>query len=472
MLPIKFFSFKKIFPILIIILFFSFSFISLAATNTGHSESNNSQILFWIALILIIAKISSLIEKLKQPPVLGELLVGILLGNLFLLNINFFKPIQEDEIINFLAELGVVILLFQIGLESNIKEMKKIGLPAFLVALVGVMTPFLLGTYLVGPLFFPGHEFSTYIFLGATLTATSVGITARIFRDFEKLRTKEAQIILGAAVIDDVLGLLILAIVTALVTVGSISLSSIILIIIKALLFLIGAIIIGQAIAPWIGKVFSKIHTGVGMKFTLALSFGLIMAFLASKIGLAPIVGAFAAGLVLDPVHFRFFRDPEIVEEIKEVIKEEDKIFKEKISSIIDKYSHRHVEDLIEPLVFLLVPLFFVVTGMATKIDVFFDPKIIIGALAVTLAAFLGKIASGIAAGKGVDKLIVGVGMVPRGEVGLIFATIGKELGVIPQEIFSAAMVMIILTTLLTSPILAHLLRRKDLKKGNLKTTH
>ena len=415
----------------------------------------------WIAVILLVAKVSGLIERFGQPAVLGELVAGVVLGNLVLIGLNIFELIKSNEIISFLAELGVVILLFQIGLESNIQKMRRVGVRAFLVAIVGVVAPFILGTYIVGPLIFPGLSLSAYLFLGATLTATSVGITARVFKDLKKLQTPEAQIVLGAAVIDDVMGLIILAVVSAIVTVGGVSIGAIGLITGKAILFLVGAIVLGQLFAPKIGRLFSLIHTGSGMKFTLAISFGLVFAFLADAIGLAPIVGAFAAGLVLDPVHFKFFKNPSIVGEIKRSIKTANPETKNQVTEVIERHAEKHIEELIEPVSFLLVPLFFVVTGMGVQLETLFNFKILAIALAITAVAFAGKIVSGLVAGK-VKKSIVGWGMVPRGEVGLIFATIGKELGVVSDTMFSVIIIMVILTTLLTPPILTFILRRSE----------
>jgi Kef-type K+ transport system membrane component KefB len=276
------------------------------------------------------------------------------------------------------------------------------------------------------------------------------------------LQTKEAQIVLGAAVIDDVLGLIILAVVSAIVTVGAVSFGMISWITAKAVLFLAGAIIVGQFSAPYLGKIFAKIHTGVGMKFTLAISFCLVSAYLAQKIGLAPIVGAFAAGLVLDPVHFSYFKDPKVVNDVKECIKEVPAEIKEKIERVIVPHAHRHVEDLIEPIGFFLVPIFFVVTGINVKLETLFNLPILLIALGITLAAFVGKIVSGVVAGK-VNKAIVGFGMIPRGEVGLIFAMIGKSLGIVSDEIFSSVVIMVILSTLLTPPILTYLLRKQKI---------
>ncbi len=412
-----------------------------------------------MVIILVAAKVSSLVEKMGQPSVLGELVIGVVLGNLFLVGLHIFEFIKADPVIYFLAELGVVILLFQIGLESNLAEMKRVGVRAFLVALVGVITPFVLGTYVVGPWLLPGLSNNAYIFLGASLTATSVGITARVFRDLGKLQIAEAQIVLGAAVIDDVMGLIILAVVSAMVTAGAVSLGAISLITAKAVMFLIGAVVIGQLAAPWAGKLFSKIHTGTGMKFTLAISFALLFAYLADLIGLAPIVGAFAAGLILDPVYFKDFNDPEIVEEMRQVAEQAEGEVKEKILKSMQRHAHKHIEDIIEPISYFLVPIFFVYTGMQVKLETMFNLPVLAVALGITVVAFIGKLLAGIAAGK-VNKWLVGFGMVPRGEVGLIFAAIGKGLGVVSDEVFSIIVIMVILTTLLTPPILTVLLKK------------
>lgn len=434
----------------------------------GHEEGGHgahaAMTFLWIAVILIAAKIASLVERFGQPSVLGELVIGVIMGNLFLVGINIFEPIKQNEIITFLAELGVVILLFQIGLESNVQKMKQVGAKAFLVAIIGVIVPFILGTYVIGPWLMPGLSSNAYLFLGAALTATSVGITARVFKDLGKLKIKEAQIVLGAAVIDDVLGLIILAIVSAIATLGAVSLGMIGWIAAKAILFLVAAVVLGQLLAPRINKLFAKIHTGVGMKFALAISFCLIFAYLAQKIGLAPIVGAFAAGLILDPVHFKYFKDPQVVEDVKETVKDAEPGIKEKVLNALKPHAHKHVEDIIEPLGLFLIPIFFIVTGMSVKLETLFNLPVLLVALGITVVAFVGKLVSGLGAGK-VNKALVGWGMVPRGEVGLIFASIGMAIGVISDEVFSVIVIMVIFTTLLTPPILTYILKKQDKKK-------
>jgi len=258
-------------------LLLSLFLVPVAYASGGEGSEKIANAFLWIAVLLLLAKMASLIEKVGQPAVLGELVIGVVLGNLFLVGIGVFEPVKHDEIIKFLAELGVVVLLFQIGLESKLEEMREVGGRALAVATVGVVTPFALG-YFVGMWLMPGLDSNAYLFLGATLTATSVGITGRVFRDLGKLQTKEAQIVLGAAVIDDVMGLIILAVVLAIVTTGAVSVNEISIISMKAILFLVGAIFLGRLLAPWIGGGFSRIHTGIGMKFTIAISFCLIFA--------------------------------------------------------------------------------------------------------------------------------------------------------------------------------------------------
>ena len=418
----------------------------------------------WVAVLLLLAKLAaSLVEKWGQPSVLGELVLGVLLGNLGMVGIQWFEPMKHDLVISFLSELGVVILLFQIGLESNMAQMKSVGTKALLVAIAGVVVPFVLGTYMFGPWIMPGLDPNTYLFLGAALTATSVGITARVFQDLGKLKLKEAQIVLGAAVFDDVFGLIILAIISAIATLGAVSLGTIGWIAAKAFLFLVCAIVIGQFAAGWLGKIFSKIHAGVGMKFTLAISFGLIFAWLAAEIGLAPIIGAFAAGLVLDAVHFKYFKDPHIVSDVKEALKERvDDPTRQAIMRVMNKHSHRHIEDIIEPLGLFFIPLFFVVTGMSVDLHTLKDPQVLLVAAVITTVAIIGKYVAGFFAGKDVNRSLIGFGMVPRGEVGLIFASIGLGLGVVPDEVFSVIVIMVILTTLAGPMALNVMLKRMD----------
>ncbi len=416
------------------------------------------QTFLWLAIILVLARLAMLVERLGMPAVLGELLVGVLLGNLSLVGIGLFEKMGSDDVIAIFAELGVVILLFQIGLETRLEDMRRVGMRALAVAVIGVVAPFALGTWVVGPLLLPGQDFTAYLFLGATLTATSVGITGRVFRDLGALGSKEARIILGAAVIDDVLGLIILAVVSSLVRDGQVSAMQVAGITLQAVLFLGGSIWLGRFLAPYLGRGLAFISAGAAMKATLVISLGLLLAWLAHAMGLAAIVGAFAAGLLLEPVFLRDFDRSELESELRPLLAGLPAPQAQKLGDVLDHHAGNHHRELVEPLGYVFVPVFFVYTGMQVQLQTLADPAVIMVALGVTLAAVLGKIVAGVAAGDA-RRWLVGWGMVPRGEVGLIFAMAGRQLGVVDDRMFSVAVIMVMLTTLLTPPVLGRLLR-------------
>jgi Kef-type K+ transport system membrane component KefB len=395
-----------------------------------------------LAAILIAAKVGAdLAGRLNQPGVLGELLLGVLLGNLDLVGIDFFRGLTGDAAIQGLASLGVILLLFEVGLESTVREMRAVGGRALAVAVLGVVTPWVLGTWL-GHLLMPDRPIYVPLFLGAALTATSVGITARVLRDLGRSQSPEARIILGAAVIDDVLGLVILAAVTSLVRAAdagtAMSASSLGIILLKAVGFLGGALWIGQAVAPRLFAFAARLR-GSGVLIATALSFCLLLAWAASALGLAAIVGAYAAGLVLERVHCRDFEDR----------------------------GEQHLEELLRPLTQVLVPIFFVVMGMQVELRALAQPGTPLLAAALIAAAIIGKQACSLGAiGGGLDSLSVGFGMLPRGEVGLIFAGIGLTLTVggkpvVEPALYAALVGMVLVTTLLTPPLLNWSMNRR-----------
>jgi Kef-type K+ transport system membrane component KefB len=417
--------------------------------------------LLWLALILMSARLfAPLAARFGFPAVLGELLLGVLLGNLSLLGIGLFDTIARDPIIAFIAELGVIVLLLQIGLETRLADLVKVGARAMAVGVVGIAVPFVLGAFVVGPLLLPGLSQNTYLFLGATLSATSVGITGRVFRDLGKLDTSAARIVLGAAVIDDVLGLVILAVVTSLVQAGTVSVGEVSGIIAEAVLFLAGSIWLGRRIAPHSSRWLARLDAGPSMLFAQVLATGLALAWLAHAIGLAPIIGAFAAGLLFEPLFLKDFETPKIVQEIEPLMRDPaSRPLMDRLLPILQKHAGHQHEHMIEPIGYFFVPVFFVLTGMQVDLRALADPAIVAVALGVTAAAVAGKLAAGFLAGTS-GRWIVGWGMVPRGEVGLIFAMVGRQLGVMDEALFSVIVVMVILTTLITPPVLTWLLRK------------
>ena len=405
-----------------------------ASAGAGHTDPVASVVLS-LAVILLSAKCGAdLATRIGQPAVLGELVVGVILGNLTLAGWSGLEPIKSDAAIDTLSRLGALILLFEIGLESTVAQMLRVGLSSFRVATLGVAVPFSLG-WGVGAWLLPHSSSYVHAFLGATLSATSVGITARVLQDLGRSKTNEARIILGAAVIDDVLALVILAVVTGAIAAadqgGALSYSDVGLTLGKAALFLVGSLLLGVYVSPRLFSLASKLRAQ-GVLLAVGLAFCFFLSWLANAIGLAPIVGAFAAGLVLEDLHYRDF---------------------------VDRGDHG-LEELIHPISTFLVPIFFVLMGMHTDLRSFAEPGVLTLAGALTVAAILGKQVCSLGVVRsGVDPLIVGIGMVPRGEVGLIFASNGLALSlrgerIIDSTTFAAVVVMVIITTMATPPAL------------------
>lgn len=429
-----------------LVVYGTFSAIDAYGSGGEHAEQV-TETLLGLVVILLAAKLGGdLFERLKQPAVLGELIIGIALGNLALIGIDSIEPLKNSLPLEVLAELGIIILLFQVGLESSIKEMLSVGTTSLIVAMVGVVAPFFLG-WGVSAYFYPNENILVHLFIGATLTATSVGITARVLKDLHKSKTKEAKVILGAAVIDDILGLIILAVIQGVIAAnnqgGEIDSSEIFVICLKAVGFIVGALVIGHYLSPKIFFVVKGMRvSGVLLSVALFICFGL--AWLASAIHLAPIVGAFAAGLILDDVHYQ----------------------------VHPSFKDVTIEKLIDPIAVFLVPIFFVRMGMMVDVAHFGRMEVMVYALVLTLAAFAGKQVCGLVIrDKSISKLAVGFGMVPRGEVGLIFAGIGATLvigsqRVISPEVYSAVIIMVMVTTLVTPPALKWSLMRKDSAAG------
>lgn len=424
-----------------------------AAAATGADVGGHSVTPILLALVVILAGArlaGAAAEAVHQPAVLGELMWGITLGNLDLFGIEALGWLAGDPAIELLAELGVILLLFEVGLESNVSDMLAVGRSSLAVALVGVIAP-LAGGWALAAWFLPDEASLAHLFVGATLSATSVGITARVLADLGKLQSRESRIILGAAVIDDVLGLILLAVVAGAIAAANagaaLSAWSVGVIVIKALGFLLGAIVLGRRLAPLLFRAASRLH-GRGLLLATTLVICLGFSWLASFFGLAAIVGAFAAGLILDEVHYR---------------------------PLTDRETHRHIEDQIQPLSGFLVPIFFVMMGIKVDLATFGNLGVIGFAAALTAVAIVGKLVS--AAGvlePGVDRLSVAVGMVPRGEVGLIFAGIGAKLTldghpVVNGSLFSAIVIMVVLTTLITPPALTLSLARGARLRGSAK---
>ncbi len=369
------------------------------------------------------------------------------MGALALFGVGWVENLRADVVVAALAEIGVIILLFEVGLESNVREMLEVGWSSLLVAVLGVVAPFFLG-WGVAAYFTPHEPTLAHVFIGATLCATSVGITARVLRDMGRLRQKESRIILGAAVIDDVLGLLILAVVAGAIRAQAagetLAVAGVAVIALKSLAFLAGAVVVGQFVVPHLFRGAGRLESR-GVLVTAAVAFCFLLSWAAAAVGLAPIIGAFAAGLVLDEVHFEVFL----------------------------QRGEQTLNELLAPVSALLVPIFFVLMGLKVDLRVFARAEVLGFAAVLTVAAIVGKQVCSLGVlERGLNRLAVGLGMIPRGEVGLIFAGIGATLmlpdaagarvPVVGAETFGAVVIMVVLTTLVTPPVLKWSLTRGD----------
>jgi Kef-type K+ transport system membrane component KefB len=397
-------------------------------------------VLAGLAGMLAVAKLGGeAFERLRQPAVLGELAGGILLGALALAGFTGSEFLRTNNVIAAVAELGVIILLFEVGLETSVGEMLEVGWSSLAVAALGVVAPFVLG-WGVARLFLPDEHALVHLFVGATLCATSVGITARVLKDMGQLRARESRIILGAAVIDDVLGLLVLAVVVGAVEAAAqghtLSLLQVGAVAAKSVSFLVVALVAGHFLAPRLFRGVDLLKTRWAL-LAFALAFCLLLSWLAALVGLAPIIGAFAAGLLLDEATF----------------------------NDTDLPPGQGLEELIGPLSAVLVPVFFVLMGLRVDLRALVRPELLGFALVLTVVAIIGKQVCALGVfERGVKRAAVGVGMIPRGEVGLIFAGVGAGLmlpdadgqmrPVIGAEIFGAIVLMVIVTTLITPPAL------------------
>ncbi len=408
--------------------------------------SELSSILIDLFVIFLAAKVAGeVFERIGQPPVIGELLVGVLIGpyalglignpGAGLVEAFHGDAAAADEALNLvyhvIAELGVIILLFSVGLETRVSDILRVGPRALLVGVLGIALPFALGLWYMS---LQPTQQVTDAFTATCLVATSVGITARVMRDLGVLSTTEARIILGAAVIDDILAMLLLAVVVAFAGGGGASPGALLLLLFQAVGFVVFVVLVGTRAVGRYSVHFERLRIE-NAPFALALLLTLGLAALSGVLGLAAIIGAFLAGMVLAEAREQY-----------------------------------QLEHQVQPLYQFLVPFFFVITGAQVNLAVFGDPAVLALAAVLTVLAIIGKLVGGgigawglVPAEPVTEKLrraaVVGVGMVPRGEVGLIIASIGQSQGVLPDEVFSAVVIMSIVTTLFAPPLLKLLYR-------------
>ena len=381
------------------------------------------QLLANLVVIYIASKIGGeLALRLKQPEVLGELVAGLIVG---VSGLGLVNP--EQPVLVLLGQVGVILLLFEVGLESDLRSLFEVGPQALAVALVGMLLPFGLG---YGVMKFAGATNLVSAFVGASMTATSIGISAKVLADLGYLQRTEGKITLGAAVFDDILGVVLLSVVTGIAGGATLEPLRVIQIMGTSVGFLVGAVVIGKLAMPFFLRVVRTLRTR-GELLTASLVFAFSLAFLAEQLGSATIMGAFAAGLVLA---------------------ETDK---------------RHdLEAQLLPVTDFFLPIFFITVGAGVNLALLGNQRALFLATALTLTAILGKLVCGYAAfGTKANKLAIGAGMVPRGEVGLVFASVGLDTGVLSAGNHSAVVITVILTTFVGPVLLNLVLKSRSPKR-------
>lgn len=384
------------------------------------TEHSFPQLLAALVAILVATKFLGVVaQRVGQPAVVGELLAGVLLGGSFL---GIIDP--NDPTIRSFAELGVLVLLFEIGLHTNLRSLVKVKSEATTVALAGVALPFGLGYATAVAL---GLNTIPAIVCGAALTATSIGISARTLSDLGRLDTPEGQIVLGAAVLDDIIGLVILSVVVGLVGGTALSLAGVATTTAVAIGFVIAALLLGRLVVPPLFRAVAKVEAS-GTLGVAGLAFAFLLAWLADAAGSATIIGAFSAGIVLH-----------------------------------DTPQRATIEKAATQLGHFFVPIFFATVGAAVELQTLADRRAIMLGLALIAVGVIGKVAAGYAPFwfKG-DKALIGVAMVPRGEVGLIFASTGLASGALTTQLYSAVAMMVLATTFITPPVLARMIKKRN----------
>ena len=351
-----------------------------------------------------------------------------------LTGLNGGQLVQVAHTVDVFSRYGVIFLLFMVGLETNLEEMRRVGVDSIRVAVIGVIAPFVLGFSAVEYLL-PQMPLNAALFIAATLGATSIGITANVLREFGRGSTREGRIVLGAAIGDDILGLIMLTVVSGIVVSGSIDVTETAVVVVVSGLFIVGVIALGPTIVRFAAKIMGRLDIVEAKMFTSYL-FVMILAWVANLAGLATIVGAFAAGIILSDA---FFGRYEIAGKKPITIRE-----------------------LIMPLEVIMVPIFFILMGMQVKLEAFMSWQVVSVSGGLLVAAIVGKLLCGFGAARPANRLIVGLGMLPRGEVGLVFAAIGRTLGVIDDGIFSAIVLMVVVTTLIAPPLLKIAIQRQN----------
>lgn len=436
-------------------------------SNLNHNANNigyDPVILLWLVLFIFLSRSLSIVKKFGLPLVVGEILSGIILGELHVFNINLFYNAENDPIIRFLAEFGAIILMFEIGIESKFSDLKKNFKSGIKIAISGTILTFL-GGFFIAKFLIQNSSLSLQLLLGVITAATATGISAKTFKEMGIIKSKEVQIVLVASILDELISIFCFGIISAMIIESAFNLSIFAFTFFQAVAFFVFAAIFGNWITPLLTTWSIKIHAGINMKIGVLLTICFLFSWVAHKLGLATVVGAFVGGLILDQVYFKSFSRSNFFRQLwflKSQIT--DTQLKYEFTQLITGQEEKTLEELLKPISHVFVPVFFIYIGLLLDIHQLFTQTTLIITIALLTTSFIGRILSGfLIKGQNINKLILGLGMTPIGEAGLIFAMFGKVSGIIDDVELSAIVSAVVIAAILTPILIKFAIRRHSI---------
>ncbi|MBP9743027.1 MAG: cation:proton antiporter [Burkholderiales bacterium] len=453
----------KAFLILILTVIYNFIYAGISGNiSTGYDPV----ILLWLVIMIFLSRSFSIVKKFGLPVVVGEILSGVFLGQLHNLGINLFQDTQSNMVVRFLAALGAIILMFEIGLESKLHDLKRNFKSGIKLAISGTIFTFIAG-FLIAKWLIPNANLSLELLIGVITAATATGISAKTFKELGILQSKEVKIVLVASILDELISILFFGIISGMIIDAEFNLFNFSITLFQVTTFFVFAAIFGNWITPLLTNWSTKIHAGINMKIGVLLIICFLFSWVAHILGLATVIGAFVAGLILDQVYFKSFSKSNFFTRVRTLTtKVENQHLRDQFEQLIEHEEEKSLEELLKPLSHVFVPVFFIYIGLLLDLKQLFTAFTMTITLSLLLVSFLGRILSGyLMQDKKINKLIMGLGMTPVGEAGLIFAVFGHVTGIINSSILSAVVSTVVISSIITPLLIKYAIRKHGIRQ-------
>lgn len=423
------------------------------AANPLAQTNYNPIIYLWLVIFIFLSRGLSVVKKIGLPLVVGEIMAGVIMGDMHLVGIGLFNDTSNNVIIQFLAEIGSIFLMFEIGIASKFSDLKKNMRIGLKLAIIGSILTFG-GGFLISKYLIPNSSLRLNLLLGIICAATATGISAKTFKDMGILRTREVKIVLVASILDELISVFCFAIISSILLETVHSITHISVSILQVCSFFVFAVIFGQLITPLITHWSTKIHAGLNMKVGVLLIICFLFSWIAYILGLAFVVGAFVAGLILDQVYFKSFSRSNFFNQLRHLSsKIQDRDLRNQLNNVILTQEDKNLEEMLKPLSHFFVPVFFIYIGLQLNMENLLQKDTLIATFTILAISFIGRIISGYLIndnGVKLNRLVLGLGMTPIGEAGLIFAVFGKSLGIVNNTVMSAVVSTLVIASIVT----------------------